>query len=425
MSLTSSDRKTLVDMMVKSIPPISWSLTSKTVSHDDAKKIAEGIEKTAWESASSSSGERSELLRAYTSSASKLLLADMKTRTDEVADVDQGFAHSAAFWEAEKATLIMELENGELSSGSAGIRVRTKQVLSWLSKVSREEGGTESSELKRLTPAELKRIIEMDCFRTFMDDGNRAIMRGVLEKATIPTNGEYHQAMARVYAFIMLVVDENNALELLSTMYRSPKYRLSNYWRNQAVGIAEDAHLLEDLLRSKNTALSEKLAELGCTVGSWAPKILAALGVGIVPFSALFQFFENFVIEGANFLLKFSLAMFEVLEPELNDCENVASALCLLRFNASPLDLEGKDAVEWSTKICSSVLAAAARIELPPQEELEKKREAIRNSVLKESIARASGQCEEDEDDGIHDCGICTEGLADLYCNDCEAEWKF
>eukprot|EP00854_Cymbomonas_tetramitiformis_P013506 gene13506-15967_t len=370
MSLTSSDRKTLVDMMVKSIPPISWSLTSKTVSHDDAKKIAEGIEKTAWESASSSSGERSELLRAYTSSASKLLLADMKTRTDEVADVDQGFAHSAAFWEAEKATLIMELENGELSSGSAGIRVRTKQVLSWLSKVSREEGGTESSELKRLTPAELKRIIEMDCFRTFMDDGNRAIMRGVLEKATIPTNGEYHQAMARVYAFIMLVVDENNALELLSTMYRSPKYRLSNYWRNQAVGIAEDAHLLEDLLRSKNTALSEKLAELG-----------------------------------ANFLLKFSLAMFEVLEPELNDCENVASALCLLRFNASPLDLEGKDAVEWSTKICSSVLAAAARIELPPQEE--------------ESIARASGQCEEDEDDGIHDCGICTEGLADLYCNDC------
>ena len=193
-------------------------------------------------------------------------------------------------------------------------------------------GADVGAPLPAVAPVPEARILAADAERTFKTAAVRARMVALL---TAVADGDYHQGLGYVAAFLALLLPRPAAAAVLARLGRSPQHA-AGYWRAKPEAFARDAMVFERLLAERRPAVAAALRKAGVVPEAYAQKWLVGLCVHVLPFRHLAGFVERFLRHGVAFVLRFGLALAEALEgPLLAAGRDAARLLALLRLDVA------------------------------------------------------------------------------------------
>jgi len=274
-------------------------------------------------------------------------------------------------------------------------------------------------QLPKLTPDELARIINADTKRTFQGDLAKSVLEPVLQQAAELFDGEYHQGEARVAGFLLMMMPPADVIRMLQLLQRSPRHGVFAYWRNLAVGLAADSNCVEAIIAKSDPELSKHFQQvLFLPAGTWCPKYCAALGVSMLPFPNLMVFFERFVAEGADFLVRFCLSLVKEMRPQLLAASDSSRALQHLEIKRH-VGTDGSKLQETIALVDRVIAGTDALKEMPLDQPLSQMRHEFLEAEVQKGLDRYVRETNGDEDDGVEECQLCNDNLPDLRCEDC------
>ncbi|CAF3659959.1 unnamed protein product [Rotaria socialis] len=181
-----------------------------------------------------------------------------------------------------------------------------------------------------------ERIIRHDAERTFVGPAQQ---RTLMEVLSCLQNefGSYHQAMSYVAGFLLLTHSPSKVIETMRQLHRTV---LVGYWTAEPVAFAIDAYVFDYLLANHEPEIHEHLAKNYIFPETYAQKWFTTLCVGVLPFEALFLFFDTHVtqslIEASNiFLFQFALSLMKHIREGLLNSKKVADIYGYLRLDPS------------------------------------------------------------------------------------------
>ena len=204
---------------------------------------------------------------------------------------------------------------------------------------------------------------------------------------------------------------------------------IPGYWKHEAVDFVRDAYVLDYLLSIYNPEVHRHLAKNHIMPGTYPQKWFVALCVHVLPFDALFAFYDRFFVRGVRFLFQFALGFFKVLGPFILKSDNPVNIFGYLRLD--------KTVVSFDDAAYMQIIEAADTFPIP-----EIKEDAELNAIRKRmydthlgakfeaiSANNAKKEMEDDEDlDWDEDaeaepgteCEVCTNMAPDYWCFDCK-----
>jgi hypothetical protein len=281
----------------------------------------------------------------------------------------------------------------------------------------------------------LPRIFMADAERTFRAPSRRQEHAALLQHVTERLGG-YHQGMGFVASFLRLFLDEEETIRVLEATNAHPRY-IPGYWRAQAVGFATDAQVLDYAMERELPQVHAHLRQHSLLPETFAQKWFCGLCVHLLPFAALFDFFEAFLERGHVFLLAFGLAVLEDLQSELLKAD-VVRLYALLRLDAAALPggpggLEAlakrvlARAPHWEERLArlleveslSQLRARLFRERL--QARLQAAQEHAKQEREEEEEEEEEDEEEEEEEEARpgDECQACERNVPELYCAEC------
>jgi hypothetical protein len=271
------------------------------------------------------------------------------------------------------------------------------------------------------------RIITKDVERTFTADEFRNRLSRTL---TLLNNefGDYHQGLSFLVSFLSLFM-EDDAIIAIARRLNNHKDFIPGYWKHEAVDFVRDAYVLDHLLLKYNREVHDHLKKNHIMPGTYPQKWFVALCVHVLPFNALFAFFDRFFIRGVRFLFQFGLGFFKVLGPTLLKSENPVTLFGYLRLDHT--------VVKFEDSIYMEIIEAADTFDLEEfkdDAELNRVRKLMYDTYLGarfETISANNKQEEEEEEDDWEDdedmeaepgteCQVCQMMAPDYWCLDCK-----
>jgi hypothetical protein len=328
------------------------------------------------------------------------------------------------FWKHERNAPLLDLNQGFIENLGDGVFERTGKWPSMLG----------ISEVAQITYAddEPERIFILDAERTFFGPENRKRLVRILTHLS-KKFADYHQALSYVTSFLLLTLDEHTTAAMLSHINSHPKF-IPGYWRAEAVAFATDAYVFEGLLMKTHPEVAQHLQKNSVQPHTYCQKWFVGLCVNVLPYDALFHFFEAFFDQGFVFLMKFGLSLVEHIKEPLLNAKDPSTIFALLRLDPK--------AVARQT-IAESIVKGAQRYDLTNMDFAALRTDAY-DRHLRKSLEAAKAQREaeekrlrekkankgEDDDDDDSDedsedeegeeCQVCNNLSPDSYCKDCK-----
>jgi len=319
------------------------------------------------------------------------------------------------FWEKEGEAPLMGKNRGFLKKGEE----ETKAVMERANKWKGIMNVTEDPEAKAFEKFEItgepERIFVKDAERTFFSDENRLNLIRVLSFLS-KKFGDYHQGLSYVTSFLLLTHDVNTTIEMLMFMNKNEKF-IPGYWRAEAVAFATDSYVFDSLLQKQFPEVHQQLAKNFVFPETYAQKWFIGLCVHVLPFNALFTFFEQFLQTGYTFLFQFGLSLVSQTKEQILKAKTAAEIYAILRLDtkeeelsltivekASTFDVSGINFVEQRKKQFEEKLKA--RLERAAQQHAQK-------SDSDDDLSGSDGE-------GGEECLICHENFPEYYCSTCK-----
>ena len=188
-----------------------------------------------------------------------------------------------------------------------------------------------------------ERIIRLDAERTFLGSAQRTTLMNVL---TFLRNdfGSYHQAMSYVAGFLLLTHPPSRVIETMRQLHRTV---LVGYWTEEPIAFAVDAYVFDYLLADFDPEVHSHLSKNYVLPETYAQKWFTTLCVGVLPFEALFLFFDTFLGESLPassnlFLFQFALSLIKHVRKGILTTKNVGVIYGHLRLDPSLPLFDGK-----------------------------------------------------------------------------------
>eukprot|EP01114_Cavostelium_apophysatum_P017182 TRINITY_DN5041_c0_g1_i1.p1 TRINITY_DN5041_c0_g1~~TRINITY_DN5041_c0_g1_i1.p1 ORF type:complete len:368 (+),score=89.70 TRINITY_DN5041_c0_g1_i1:1302-2405(+) len=259
------------------------------------------------------------------------------------------------------------------------------------------------------------RVVIKDAERTFFGDEHRKHLIRVLSYLRSEF-GDYAQGASYVTSFLMLFLDVDVVVKIMLLLNQNQRY-LPGYWKAEAVAFATDAFVFERMLSDFNPAVQKHLVEKFVFPNTYVQKWFVGLGIHVLPFEALFDFFEEFFASGYPFLFRFGLSLVDKVQEPLLKAKEAAKIFSLLRLD---------DRAEEDQSV--AIVRDAKNFDLSKYS-FDTLRPQLFNEKLKaqlDAAAKAMEAKKEEDDDDSEDeeegeeCGICTEMIPDFYCLTCK-----
>eukprot|EP01133_Synstelium_polycarpum_P014363 gene14363-16949_t len=250
---------------------------------------------------------------------------------------------------------------------------------------------------------EPERIFLLDAERTYANEENKKKLARILTYLN-KQFGDYQQGMSFVSSFLLLTLEENEAIALLIKI----NSMIPGFWKHEAVAFGTEAHTFYHILQKQFPNITAHLEKNIIDPGTFCQRWFLGLCVHLLPFKQLFQFFEMFLEGGREFLLRFGLAMFKTLESKVLGTTNPNTIFGLLRMD--PLYVTGDELFQSIIDNCSTF--DLSEFDLPAI------RVQIFEEKLKERIEKAHKVHAEVE--SIDDCLWCMDNLPEFYCVQCK-----
>lgn len=283
------------------------------------------------------------------------------------------------------------------------------------------------------------RIHRKDADRSFNIERHRQMLISMLNTLNLAFN-DYQQTVCYVSGTLMLFFDLKTTFEMMYILGRHPKYNMSGYWRAEAVEQCIDGWVLHELFRKLNPEKNQKLIDLfsvrNVNPQMWVPKWFGALGCQIMPPKLLIPFWTQYFKHGFRYLFKFGLALLETLYPKLIELQTTALILAMLRLDvkdefwqtvipgAGQLGSLREQKNAFFEKVLGDANSIGQKLDIERIDFAKEREHAFQNHMRESFMSAASGShwqraLLEDEDDN-KDCGLCTDGFAEFFCETCE-----
>eukprot|EP00696_Hemimastix_kukwesjijk_P004282 gnl/Hemi2/15285_TR5150_c0_g1_i1.p1 gnl/Hemi2/15285_TR5150_c0_g1~~gnl/Hemi2/15285_TR5150_c0_g1_i1.p1 ORF type:complete len:371 (-),score=142.88 gnl/Hemi2/15285_TR5150_c0_g1_i1:67-1116(-) len=305
----------------------------------------------------------------------------------------------AEFWKQEHGAPLLSLDRGFSEANKEAILERCGK---WPSLV-----GITSPPALDLSQVPTERIFRADAERTFIAETNRARLQRLLTALTARLGGEYDQGLGFATSFLLLTQDEPT---IAAIVHHLSENVIPGYWSGNALGFVRDAYVFEGLVARFHPEVAAHIGRLNIVPIAYAPKWFMGLCVHVLPFEGLFDFFEEFLRGGFNFLMRFGLALVGHLSERLLAAPDHASVLSLLRLSDPSLQ---------EPAIARAILAASALVDLSSVDFPALRAASHATNVVaaleRKKAAQAAAAADQEES-----CGICLGEAPVVFCQDCK-----
>jgi hypothetical protein len=205
------------------------------------------------------------------------------------------------------------------------------------------------------TNVDHERIIRLDAERTFLGSGQRTTLMNVLSFLRQEFKS-YHQAMSYVAGFLLLTHTSSKVIETMRQLHQTV---LVGYWTDEPIAFAIDAYVFDALLSEHDPEIHKHLLHNCILPETYVQKWFTTLCVGVLPFEALFLFFDTFIAESIlkssnTFLFQFALSLTKHIREGILKTKSAAIIYGYLRLDPSLPSL----AVEYKHLAMSAVQLA-------------------------------------------------------------------
>jgi len=327
---------------------------------------------------------------------------------------------SPKFWKAEAEAPLMTKNRGFLSADNTSQILERTAKWNSLIKKTQEQDLSSIPTLDQLKDVEKpQRIFVKDAERTFFDDEHR---KNLIKVHTLVNSkfGDYHQGLGYVTSFLLLTHDVPTTVSILSEVNQNEFY-LPGYWKAEAVGFAIDAYVFDHLLEKFHPDVRKLLQDKFILPETYLQKWFIGLGIHVLPFDALFLFFEMFLQHGYTFLFQFGLSFFEHTKDAILKAKQQADIYAILRLENKKEEDLALQIVEKALKYDLSEFNFKELRTKMYEEKLKARLEAAKKSgFVNQQESDDEEDSEEDEDEEGQECQICTEMIPDFYCTQCK-----
>ena len=309
------------------------------------------------------------------------------------------------FWQDESDSPLLGRNFGFLAKDN--VDMLTSRVKSWADLCSGYHT-IEIDENQRLQCNEehFLRIFRKDAERTYVpkDDAvqhDRTLLRHEAHvdilRTVVAEVKDYHQGMGYIAAFLGLFVEPMMVSKFMLALHRDSKYS-QGYFSATPQRFVADANVLNRIMLKRRPVLHAHFASHGVLPEMYATKWFVGLGLHVLPYSALFDFYELYFQHGNTYLFRFAISYIEAFEKDLLAAKNTAAIMTILRAEdprsewKPPADMIAK---HESDDIFGEIVREAVNIDLDVELEKLREEEAIR---VAETVERARKRDQELKD---------------------------
>jgi len=367
-----------------------------------------------------------------------------------------------SFWEKEGLAPLLKKNRGFLKEQESNENVLV-EASKWSSLVGLDVDPLASFSELNLNDKKPERIFKKDAERTFATAENQQLLTNLLTSLHSKI-GNYHQGLSFVASFLMLTLDPPTVFRIIIRLNDDPRY-IPGYWHEESVACATDAYVFDYLMKEHFPDVWSHLYNQQILPETYVQKWFIGLGIHVLPYEALFPFFDSFLSEGFCFLFQFGLSLVNTLQKQLLSARTPDRLYALLRLEdrnaenlaltmvheAHKINLEHYDFQDlrkelYEVKLSKRMQHAAeqrkcqVRVENgiegktqkamngnekePPTEKnlVDKNHEQIQENESEESEVDDHTNNEEEDDEDSEEgeeCALCKENFPDFLCEDC------
>ena len=223
----------------------------------------------------------------------------------------------------------------------------TARVKGWLDILNIDKNSVDFEKLRSCNVSEENiRIFRRDAERTYVPKESSEVQLRTKARQDVHVDtlklivGEvedYHQGLGYITAFLGLFLEKEDVVRIALCLHRDPKY-CSGYFKGAPQNFVADCRVFFKILQKKHLNIYKHLSSKGVLPEMFATKWFVGLGLHVLPYSALFDFYENFFTHGSEYLFKFALAYIEKFESELMAASSTHSQMTILRAEDDKAD---------------------------------------------------------------------------------------
>lgn len=276
------------------------------------------------------------------------------------------------------------------------IRARTKE---WVKLADAED--VDLSTVHQLKEGdETDRIFQADAERTFISKENQEIFTKNMQRLYHTFGKDYHQGLGYCYSFLALTQEPDDVNRILVKLYRDDKY-IPGYWKAAPENFKRDAMVYGRLIEKHFPEVAKHLKTAGVVPEAYTQKWFVGLCLHVLPFPALFDFWEAFFRDGYLFLFQFALALVETLAPKILESKttDVSKLFELLRLDVHTFPDNYQDG-QFFLDLVASATDNKYKIAKDEIEEL-RKEEMEKLQIELEKVRKRLKELEEESDDEI------------------------
>jgi len=148
---------------------------------------------------------------------------------------------------------------------------------------------------------------------------------------------DYHQGLGYVAAFLGLLLDSEEVVKVALYLHRSTKYS-AGYFMGAPQAFVADAKVMYKILEKQRPDLHKHLLSKGVLPEMFASKWFVGLCLHVLPFECLFEFYENFLTHGAEYIFKFAIRYMSEFESVLMEAKTTSAIMTILRAEDEKAD---------------------------------------------------------------------------------------
>ena len=296
---------------------------------------------------------------------------------------------TANFWEDEHDAPILERNFKFVTSEN--VDALTARMVGWVDSLASETGEWDIEKLRSIEVSEENmRIFRRDAERTFVPKDDPVIEVRTKRRQDIHVENlrlivaevkDYHQGLGYIVAFLSLFLETDHVVKIALALSRSKKHS-AGYFMGAPQRFVADAKVFYKILEKRNPSLHGHLCSKGVIPEMFAVKYFVGLGLHVLPFSALFEFYEHYLTHGNEYLFKFAVKYLETFESELMNAKSTSAIMTILRAEDERADWKLPPVLlerHLEEDIFSEIVNSAESVDLDC--DLEKLREAEGASV--------------------------------------------
>jgi hypothetical protein len=309
------------------------------------------------------------------------------------------------FWEDEKDSPLLARNHGFVTPENAALRIA--RVQAWPFLVGAQP--CDPAVADQVTKEDFLRIIARDADRTFIPKDNPEVQARTAVRQQIHCRNlkvayheiqDYHQGLGYIGAFLALFLETPAVGSILLALHRSENHS-RGYFLKEPQAFVGDARAMNELFARHHPEISAHMQKWGVVPEMYAVKWFCGLGVHVLPYEYLFDYFELYFRFGSEFVFKFALAYVEHFSDHLKAATGTPDLMTTLRAedSHSEWNLPAHIAVvAFETVLAKALMKSIDMVEL--NEIRKTQREKVR--VDCEKAAARLKELEGDESDGIN-----------------------